>query len=269
VKVEDFRVKPGTSISLAEIDPDDTAGLKGKDDARDELKKIRKRISAMQERLWAEHRQSLLVVLQATDTGGKDGTIKHVFKGINPQGCRVWGFKVPSQEEADHDVLWRYHRRAPAKGMITVFNRSQYEEVLVVRAKQLVPKKVWEQRYEMINQFEEILARSGTRIIKFYLHISKDEQKERLQARLDQPDKRWKFSIGDLDDRARSDDYQRAFEDAINRCSTDYAPWYVIPANHKWARDVIVARAVLKTLEDMNPRFPPEEPGLDEVVIPD
>ncbi len=269
MKVEDFRVKPGTSISLAEIDPDDTAGLKGKDDARDELKKIRMRISAMQERLWAEHRQSLLVVLQATDTGGKDGTIKHVFKGINPQGCRVWGFKVPSQEEADHDVLWRYHRRAPAKGMITVFNRSQYEEVLVVRAKQLVPKKVWEQRYEMINQFEEILARSGTRIIKFYLHISKDEQKERLQARLDQPDKRWKFSIGDLDDRARWDDYQRAFEDAINRCSTDYAPWYVIPANHKWARDVIVARAVLKTLEDMNPRFPPEEPGLDEVVIPD
>lgn len=269
MKVEDFKVDPGTAISLAEIDPNDTAGLKDKKDARDELKQIRKRISDSQERLWAEHRQSLLVVLQATDTGGKDGTIKHVFKGINPQGCRVWGFKEPSAEEADHDVLWRYHKRTPAKGMIAVFNRSQYEEVLIVRVKQLVPKEVWEQRYEMINQFEEILARSGTRIIKFYLHISKDEQKERLQARLDEPDKRWKFSKGDLDDRALWGAYQDAFEDAINRCSTTYAPWYVIPANHKWARDVMVARTVLKTLEEMHPQFPSEEPGLDEVVIPE
>lgn len=269
MNTDEFRVKPGRPVSLKDIDPNDTAGLKDKDDARDELKQIRKQISALQERLWAESQQSLLVVLQATDTGGKDGTIKHVFKGINPQGCRVWGFKVPTPEEAAHDVLWRYHQHTPAKGMITVFNRSQYEEVLVVRVKHLAPKDVWEQRYEMINQFEEILARSGTTIVKFYLHISKAEQKERLESRLDQPDKRWKFSAGDLDDRALWEDYQRAYQDAINRCSTDYAPWYVVPANHKWARDVIVARTVLKTLEKMNPRFPEEAPGLDEIIIPD
>jgi len=263
------RVDCTSTIDLRAIDPDDTGGFADKAIAKDSLKLERKRIVSAQERLYAEGAQSLLVILQATDTGGKDGAIKAVFQGVNPQGCRVWSFGVPSEEELAHDALWRYHRRAPARGMIGVFNRSQYEEVLVVRVRELVGEEVWRRRYGEINDFERLLANNGTRILKFYLHISKDEQKERLQARLDDPGKHWKFRIGDLDDRARWDDYQAAFQDAINSCGTPHAPWFVVPANRKWYRNLVVARTIADTLEEMNPRFPPEEPGLDEVVIPD
>ena len=254
---------------LESIDPEDTGDYTDKDAARKLLKEQRDRIVALQERLYAEGKQSLLVAFQATDTGGKDGVIRNVFKGVNPQGCRVWGFGVPSEQELAHDALWRYHQRTPARGMITIFNRSQYEEVLVVRVKKLVEKAIWKRRYDEINDFERLLANNGTRILKFFLHISRDEQKERLQSRLDDPEKHWKFRIGDLDDRALWDDYQSAFQDAINTCATPDAPWYVVGANKKWYRDLVVATAIADTLEDMNPQWPEEEQGLDDVVIPD
>jgi PPK2 family polyphosphate:nucleotide phosphotransferase len=203
------------------------------------------------------------------DTGGKDGTIKGVFQGVNPQGCQVWSFKAPSAEELDHDFLWRYHARVPGKGMINIFNRSHYEDVLIVRVKGLVPEAVWRPRYEAINQFEYALTMSGVIVIKFYLHISKDEQKRRLESRLTDPDKRWKFSSNDLKERVLWDDYQVAFEDAINSCSTPYAPWYVIPANKKWYRNLVVARTIADTLEVMDPRYPAAEPGLDQMAVPD
>ena len=203
------------------------------------------------------------------DTGGKDGAIKDVFRGVNPQGCRVWSFKAPSAEELSHDFLWRYHQKAPARGMITIFNRSHYEDVLVVRVKDIVPESVWRPRYDLINEFEEMLARSNTMVIKFYLHISKAEQKHRLESRLKDPNKHWKFSSGDLKERAYWDEYMAAFEDALNHCSTDHAPWYVVPANKKWYRNLVVARTIADTLEAMAPQFPPGEKGLDKIVVPD
>lgn len=256
---------------LADCDPDSLGDLTREDKAaaKDALKVERKRIRDLQERLYAEHGQSLLVVMQATDTGGKDSTIRRVLKGINPQGVKVWSFKRPSEEELDHDYLWRYHQHTPRRGMISIFNRSHYEDVLVVRVKKLVPKSVWSPRYEQINDFERLLADNGTRVLKFFLKISKEEQKERLQDRLDEPDKHWKFHAADLEERAHWDDYQRAFQDAIRKCSTDAAPWYVVPANRKWYRDLVVARAIADTLEAMNPQFPPPEAKLDEIVIPD
>jgi PPK2 family polyphosphate:nucleotide phosphotransferase len=269
MSVDTYRIRPKSPISLADIDPDDTGGIATKEEGEALLKLERKRIDDLQERLYAEHKQSLLVILQATDTGGKDGTIKHVFRGVNQQGCRVWSFKEPTPEELAHDFLWRYHEKTPGDGMITIFNRSHYEDVLVVRVKDLVPKDVWSRRYDAINDFERMLTASGTRVVKFYLHISREEQKKRLQARLDDPAKHWKFSVGDLDDRARWTAYQRAFEDAINCCTTAEAPWYVIPANHKWYRNLAIARIVAGTLDEMNPQFP--EPGTDlsGIVIPD
>ena len=263
-----YLIEPGSRVNLSKIDPDDSGGFADKETAKAALKSVRKRIGDLQERLYAESNQSLLIVLQATDTGGKDGTIKAVFKGINPQGCRVQAFKPPTAEESAHDFLWRIHQHTPGKGMITVFNRSHYEDVLVVRVKQLAPEAVWSKRYTAINDFERILAENGTRILKFYLHISKEEQRERLQARLDDPAKHWKFATGDLGDRELWDEFQRAFEDAIGKCSTRDAPWFVIPANRKWARNIAIAEIVASTLEEMNPRFPEAEEGLDKIVIP-
>ncbi len=263
------RVDGGGAIELQATDPDDTGDVTDKTPAKELLKVERKRIVAAQERLFAESRRSLLVVLQAIDTGGKDGTIRNVFKGVNPQGCRVWSFGVPSKEEAAHNALWRYHQRTPARGMIGVFNRSHYEEVLVVRVKGLVDAATWRRRYDEINDFERLLANNGTRILKFYLHISKAEQKQRLQSRLDDPAKHWKFRSGDLEDRARWDAYQAAFQDAINCCATPEAPWFVVSANRKWARDLAVATTIADTLESMDPQYPPAEPNLDQVVIPD
>jgi PPK2 family polyphosphate:nucleotide phosphotransferase len=264
-----FRVEPEQGVRLAEVDPDESERYAKKKDVADELDKQRTRIRDLQARLYGEHKRSLLIVLQAMDTGGKDGTIKGVFQGVNPQGCQVWSFKIPSAEELDHDFLWRYHSRVPGKGMINIFNRSHYEDVLVVRVKGLVPEAVWRPRYEAINQFEYALTMSGISIIKFYLHISKDEQKRRLESRLTNPDKRWKFSPEDLKERVFWDDYQVAFEDAINLCSTSYAPWYVIPANKKWYRNLVVARTIADTLEAMDPRYPAADPGLEHVAVSD
>jgi PPK2 family polyphosphate:nucleotide phosphotransferase len=263
-----YRVEPGRRTRLADVDPDESEHYQRKKDVTDELKQHRARISDLQARLYGEHERSMLIVLQAMDTGGKDGTIKGVFQGVNPQGCQVWSFKAPSNEEADHDFLWRYHQKAPSKGMIHIFNRSHYEDVLIVRVKDLVPESVWRPRYEAINQFEYALTSAGVTVLKFFLHISREEQKQRLESRLQDPDKRWKFSSNDLKERAYWDDYQAAFEDAVNECSTTYAPWYVVPANKKWYRNLVIARTIADTLEAMNPHFPPAEKGLDKVEIP-
>jgi PPK2 family polyphosphate:nucleotide phosphotransferase len=264
-----YRVEPGTRLRLAEVDPDESEHYRRKKDVADGLKRHRERIADLQARLYGEKARSLLIVLQAMDTGGKDGTIKGVFQGVNPQGCQVWSFKAPSNEEADHDFLWRYHQKVPARGMIHIFNRSHYEDVLIVRVKGLVPEETWRPRYQAINQFEQALTLAGVTVLKFMLHISKDEQKRRLESRLADPDKRWKFSTNDLKERALWEDYQRAFEDAVSECSTPYAPWYVVPANKKWYRNLVVARTIADTLAAMDPRYPPAEPGLDKVVVPD
>ncbi len=262
------KVNGSKKVRLRQIDPDEKGGLT-KEESIPLFQAQKARIKALQERLFAEDRQSLLVVFQAIDTGGKDGTIRNVFSGVNPQGCRVWSFGSPTEEELEHDVFWRYHQHTPARGMIGIFNRSYFEEVLVVRVKGLAPEKQWKRRYDEINEFERILANNGTRIVKFYLHISEDEQRERLQERLDDPEKHWKFNVSDLDDRALWDDYQEAFEDAINECGTKDAPWFVVPANRKWLRNLLVARTIADTLADMDPQWPEEDPDLEMVVIPD
>jgi PPK2 family polyphosphate:nucleotide phosphotransferase len=262
-----WRVEPGSDFRLADLDPDESEGFRRKRDAADELDRQRARIADLQAKLYAEHRRGLLIVLQAMDAGGKDGTIKHVFRGVNPQGCQVWPFKVPSAEELDHDFLWRYQARTPGKGMIAIFNRSHYEDVVVVRVKELVPEKVWRHRYDAINEFEHNLTVEGTTVLKFFLHISKDEQKRRLEARLSDPTKRWKFNPNDVKERARWDRYLEAYEDAITRCSTSFAPWYAVPANHKWYRNLVVARTIADTLAALDPRYPTAPPGLDEIEI--
>lgn len=264
-----YRVEPGAKINLKTIDPNESEHYERRKDVKDELKIQRDRIAELQARLYAERKQSLLIVLQAMDTGGKDGTIRGVFQGVNPQGCQVWSFKAPSTEEMEHDFLWRYHRKTPERGMITIFNRSHYEDVLIVRVKNIVPREVWQQRYALINEFEHMLTLAKTTVLKFYLYISKDEQKKRLESRLDDPNKHWKFSSNDLKERAYWDQYQHAFEDAINNCSTDYAPWYVVPANKKWYRNLVIARTIADTLEAMNPRYPEAEAGLEKIVIAD
>ncbi|HEY9711560.1 MAG TPA: polyphosphate kinase 2 family protein [Oculatellaceae cyanobacterium] len=264
-----YRVKPGEAIALADLDPDTSEHYQKKKDVTTELEMQRQRLQELQERLYAENQRSLLVVLQSTDTGGKDGTIKHVFSGVNPQGCQVWSFKTPSTEEASHDFLWRYHQRVPQRGMITIFNRSHYEDVLIVRVKQLVPEDVWRERYHVINEFEKMLTLNKIAVIKFFLHISKDEQKRRLESRLENPDKHWKFSHNDLQERLLWNDYQEAFQDAINNCSTTYAPWYVVPANKKWYRNLVIARTIADTIEAMNPQYPPVKENLENLVIPD
>jgi len=263
-----YRVEPGEPARLGERDPDETEHYRSKKDVAGELAAARKHIGQLQARLYAEHHRSVLIVLQAMDTGGKDGTIKGVFAGVNPQGCQVWSFKAPSSEERDHDFLWRYHQRVPPAGMIHIFNRSHYEDVLVVRVKSLVPETVWRGRYDAINDFERQLTDSGVTLIKFYLHISRDEQRKRLQSRLDDPEKHWKFSSNDVAERAYWDDYQLAFDEALTRCSTPYAPWYVVPANAKWFRNLVVARTIEDTLAAMDPQYPPAEPDLEKVTIP-
>ncbi|HET6658522.1 MAG TPA: polyphosphate kinase 2 family protein [Rubrobacter sp.] len=264
-----YRVEPGNRVSLAAIDPDETEHYGKKKNVARELEKQRRRIQNLQARLYAENERGMLIVLQAMDTGGKDGTIKHVFSGVNPQGCRVSSFKVPSAEEANHDFLWRYHKSAPAKGRIGIFNRSHYEDVLVVRVKNLVPEDIWRERYELINDFERGLTANGITVLKLFLHISKAEQKKRLRSRLDDPDKRWKFSSNDIKERAFWDAYQRVYEDAFGNCSTEHAPWYIVPANKKWYRNLVVARTIADTLEAVDPRYPPAEEGLEKVEIPD
>ena len=260
----------GGGVDLGAVDPAATDGDPAdKAAGKKVLHDLRDRLAELQGRLYADGDQALLVVLQAMDAGGKDGTIKHVFKGVNAQGCRVTSFKAPNETELAHDFLWRIHQNTPRKGMIGIFNRSHYEDVLVVRVHNLVPESVWRPRYEHIRSFEEALATERTRIVKFFLHISKEEQAERFRSRLERPDKRWKFNTGDLDERKRWDDYQAAFEEAISETSTDVAPWYVIPSDRKWFRNVAVVTTLVEVLEDMDPQYPEPEgdlPDPDEVV---
>ena len=235
--------------------------------AKAEFRQLKQELFELQCRLYAEGRQQLLVVLQATDTGGKDGTIRDVFSGINPQGVRVTSFKAPTAHELQHDFLWRVHRAVPATGMIGVFNRSHYEDVLIVRVDNLVPQSVWEPRYEAINQFEQLLSQSQTKILKFYLHISKAEQKQRLESRLSEPHKHWKFNIDDLQKRAQWEAYQQAYQDMLSRCTTPQAPWYVIPADQKWYRNLIITQTIVQTLKDMDPQYPEQTDDLSAVVV--
>ena len=256
-----FKVKPGKKVDLADWDPGYTDGFEHKEDAEELLAKNIRRLDELQYLLYAENRRAVLIVLQGMDASGKDGTIRHVMSGLNPQGCRVTSFKAPSAEELAHDFLWRIHRAAPAKGELGIFNRSQYEDVLVVRVHELVPRKVWSKRYDQINGFERHLAESEVHVIKFFLHISKDEQSARFQARLEDPTKLWKASEADFAERKHWDDYMEAYEDAIGRCSTKDAPWYIIPANRKWFRDLVVSQAIVETLEGLDMKFP--KPTID------
>jgi PPK2 family polyphosphate:nucleotide phosphotransferase len=262
------RVKPGSKVVLSDIDPGSTPGFKGRrKDASERLTELCDRLELLQEALWAEHQRKVLIVLQGMDTSGKDGTISHVFEGVNPQGVEVASFKAPSPEELDRDFLWRVHGKVPRRGEIVIFNRSHYEDVLVARVRELVPPKVWRSRYDQINDFERLLTETGTVILKFFLHISKDEQKERLQARLDDPLKRWKFRKGDLDDRALWDDYRKAYEEALSHTSQKNAPWYIVPADKKWYRNLVVATVLVEALEELKIQLPEPEEDLKGVVV--
>jgi PPK2 family polyphosphate:nucleotide phosphotransferase len=261
-----YRVKPDSRMDLGEWDPNDKSAFpEGKNEGRKRLLELNERLEELQELLYAEHKHKVLIVLQAMDTGGKDGTIRHVFEGVNPQGVRVASFKKPTSEELDHDFLWRVHKQVPGKGEIVVFNRSHYEDVLVVRVHNLAPKEVWSKRYDHINGFERMLVDEGTTILKFFLHIDLDEQKERLQARLDEPNKRWKFNPDDLKERKLWPKYVKAYEETISKTSTSWAPWYIVPANRKWYRNLIVGTVIIEALEDLNMRHP--EPQFDPADI--
>jgi len=254
--MKDYRIDSGDKFRLKDFDPDDTGGFKDRDAADEAMKKDLKKLDELQEKFFVDRSRALLIVLQAMDTAGKDGTIDHVFSGINPTGCRVTSFKRPTEEEIDHDFLWRIHKSTPAKGMFGIFNRSHYEDVLVVRVHEIVSKPVWKARFEAINNFERQLVENGTIIVKFFLNISKDEQRERLQARLDDKEKLWKFDPQDLKERERWDDYMEAYEDAIRKCCSPYAPWYVVPANKKWYRNYVVAHTLVKLLESLEFKLP-------------
>ncbi len=266
--LKDYLVPAKGSFKLSRFDPDDTFGLKDKESAKAELTRLHTRLDELQEMLFAEEKHSVLVVLQAMDAGGKDSTIRRVLGPLNPQGVKVIPFRAPTKEDLAHDFLWRIHKATPAKGMMHVFNRSHYEDVLIVKVHGWAPKKVIARRYEQINAFEKLLADSGTTIVKFYLNISKAEQQERFQERLDRPDKHWKFNPDDLKERELWDDYMDAFETALKKCSKPQAPWYVIPSNRKWSRDVIIARILIKTLERLKLQYPEPEGDYSSIVIP-
>ncbi len=266
--MERYRVQPGHQVDLSQWDPNDKSAFEGNKKAgRKALAALNKRLAALQELLYAEHQHKILIVLQALDTGGKDSTIRHVFTGVNPQGVRVVNFGVPTPRERDHDYLWRIHPHVPGKGEIVIFNRSHYEDVLVVRVHNLVPPAVWNRRYAHINAFERMLADEGTTILKFYLHMDKDEQKRRLEARRDNPTKRWKFNPRDLAERALWPDYMQAYAQALSQTSTPWAPWYIVPANRKWYRNLVVASVIVETLEKLEMRYPEPEEDLSHIVI--
>ena len=264
--IKRYRVKDGTGFKLANFDPGDQAGL-DKDSSKALLAESAQRLGALQERLYAEHQWAVLVVLQGLDAAGKDGAISHVMSGVNPQGCDVHPFKTPSQLELDHDFLWRAAVVLPRRGHIGIFNRSYYEEVLVVRAHKdllaheglpsnLVTEDIWKERYEDINAFERHLARNGTVPLKFFLNVSRKEQKKRLLDRIDDPAKQWKFNAGDIGERKLWDQYMTAYEDMIRATATDHAPWYVVPADHKWATRLVIASAIIERIESIDPKFP-------------
>lgn len=259
-----WRLPVGRRVRLADHDPSDTRPFRGsKKAAEAELERMTKELDRLQELLYADGRFGLLVVLQGMDTAGKDGTIRHVFEGVNPQGVSVRSFKVPSVEEAAHDFLWRVHPHAPRKGEIAIFNRSQYEDVLVARVHRLVPRKVWEARYRSINEFERALVEEGTTVLKFFLNVSPQEQGRRLQERLDDPTKRWKLSPSDLKERAFWPQYVASYEEMLARTSTDWAPWYVVPSDHKWFRNLVVSTVLTGTLGGLGLRYPKPPEGLE------
>jgi PPK2 family polyphosphate:nucleotide phosphotransferase len=262
-----FFINSGGKIRLSAFDPADTSLMPDKQQAAAAVEKDLAKMASLQARFYAEHERALLIVLQGMDASGKDGTIRHVMKGVNPLGCSVANFKTPAGEELDHDFLWRIERVMPRHGHIGVFNRSHYEDVLIVRVHKLVPKKVWKARYDQINRFEQLESELGTVIMKFFLHISKEEQKRRLEARLTNPKKNWKFSPADLEERALWDDYQAAYEDVLNRCSTKVAPWYIIPADHKWFRNWMVAKTIVDKLESLEPKYPRPKVDLSQIRI--
>lgn len=266
--MKNYRVKPDSRFELKEIAPDDKSEFDGdKKQAKAELEELTDALDDLQERLYAESKHAVLFVIQAMDTGGKDGTIRAVFGNINPQGCRVTSFKAPTSTELAHDYLWRVHAALPRRGEIGIFNRSHYEDLLVVRVHNLVPKDIWEKRYDHINAFEKMLSDEGTTIVKFFLHISKDEQKKRLEERIADPSKHWKFNPGDLKERALWDEYQDAYQDVLRKTSTAYAPWYVIPANRNWYRNIIVARIAHATLQGLDPKYPESKEDFSNLVI--
>ena len=263
-----FLVKPDQPVSLKDFDADGKLYYEGeKATAKQEVLALNKRVEALQELMYAEGKRKLLVVLQGMDTSGKDSTIRYVFEGVNPQGVKVASFKVPTPLELGHDYLWRVHQKTPASGEIVIFNRSHYEDVLVVRVHKLVPKDRWEKRYGHIRDFEKMLADEDTAILKFFLHVDKDEQKKRLLERRDTPHKQWKFSTGDLKERLLWDEYQKAYEDALNETSTPWAPWYVIPANQKWFRNLVISSLMVKTLEGFDMHFPAAEEGVENIEV--
>ena len=262
--MKDYQVPSKGGINLAEYDPNDTGKFdEGKKKAQETLVALNKELASLQELLYAEGKQKVLIVLQAMDTSGKDGTIRRVFKGVNPQGVKVASFKVPSSIELAYDYLWRIHQKTPGRGEIVIFNRSHYEDVLVVRVHNLVPKEVWSKRFHHINEFERILAEEGTTILKFYLHIDLQTQAERFLSRIEEEHKHWKFNPGDLEERKYWDDYQSAYEDVLNRTSTDWAPWYIVPANKKWYRDLVVGSVIVDKLKNLKMQFPADLPDLE------
>jgi PPK2 family polyphosphate:nucleotide phosphotransferase len=263
----ELRVKPGKKVNLKDYDPEATFGYKKNDKLLAKLEKDLAQLDQLQYMLYAENKHALLVVLQAVDTAGKDGTIRHVMTGMSPQSCKVASFKTPTPEEAAHDYLWRVHKVVPERGEVGIFNRSHYEDVLVVRVHDLVPKSVWSKRYDQINHFEQLLNANGVTIVKLFLHISKKEQRERLEQRLDDPDKRWKLSLSDFKERQFWGDYQKAYEEAITRCNTGDAPWYIIPSNHKWFRNFAVSRILVETLQQLNMKFPKATVDISQVKL--
>lgn len=262
-------IKPGELVSLNNYPPEYTGAYEKKGQTKGRLKKLHKQLLNLQELLYAGNQHSLLIILQGMDTSGKNGTIRRVMAGINVQGCDVISFKVPTTDELSRDFLWRAHRDVPAKGKIGIFDRSYYEDVLVVRVHNLVPEEVWSLRYQQINDFERMLVESGTVVLKFFLHISKDEQKARLESRISDPTKHWKIEASDVRDRAYWDDYMRAYEVVLDKCSTDWAPWYVIPANKKWYRNLVISECIVETLSRLDMRYPEPAEDISKFIIGD
>jgi PPK2 family polyphosphate:nucleotide phosphotransferase len=260
-----FRIAPGARIRLKDFDPEFVDKHEDKQSALLKIEKFRQRMDELQFKLYAEQKRSLLICLQARDAGGKDSVVRHVIGAMNPQGCRVVSFKQPSAEELAHDFLWRIEKQTPRRGDVAVFNRSHYEDVLVVRVHDLVPKKVWSKRYWQITDFERRLVANGTHILKFFLHISKEEQLRRFKQRLDDPARRWKISEADYSEREYWASYDKAYQDAFSKCSTDYAPWFVIPANHKWFRDLAISQIIVETMEKFGIKIPEPTVNLEEI----
>lgn len=256
--LEKYLVKPDSKVDLHKIDPSERELFQdgGKEESFEAFNELQVELQHLQKLLYAENKHRVLVVIQAMDTGGKDGCVRHVFSRIDPQGIIVRPFKKPTEEELAHDFLWRVHEQVPRNGQMVIFNRSHYEDILAVKVKKIFPDKVWKRRYRHVVEFERMLAEEGTTIVKIYLHISKDEQKERLESRLVNPDKHWKFNPDDLKDRALWDDFMETYEDLISKTSTEHAPWYVVPANRKWYRNLVVARIMVDTLKQLDMKFP-------------